>query len=98
MGSKRAMRAMPLLPCTSASHIVVMSLPTGVTAPRPVTATRRVEPIARYSRRSTVAHLRAGAPRAVHGALKISEPLVPPRPIEFDSATATFAARALFGT
>ena len=91
---------MPLLPCTSASHIAGMSFPTGVTAPMPVTATRRFG-AAVAPRLLTTVHGSAG-PNAValriHGARKIREPFVPPRPIEFESAMRTFAARAVFGT
>ena len=50
--SKPAMRAMPERPATIEAHIVGVSLPQGLTAPRPVTTTRLT---ARYSGLGTCA-------------------------------------------
>src|SRR5215208_1017842 len=40
--SKAVIQSMPLFPATAASHVARASLPSGVTAPRPVTATRLI--------------------------------------------------------
>ena len=79
--------------------MVAMSFPTGVTTPRPVIATRRFGAAAAPPLLTAV-HLSAdpGALELRHGARKIREAFVPPRPIEFESAICTFAARAVLGT
>ena len=41
-GSNAWMKSMPLRPLTADSHVVRASLPTGVTAPRPVTTARLI--------------------------------------------------------
>src|SRR5829696_3389410 len=41
--SKERMKSTPLSPATAARHVLGASLPIGVTAPRPVTTTRRTE-------------------------------------------------------
>ena len=53
LASKRLISAPPLRPASSASHVVATSLPTGVTRPMPVIATRRRRRSRRFPSRST---------------------------------------------